>query len=107
MKILLKTLSIALFLIAFGSSASPLSDLKAKGVVGEQNDGYVGLVKQDSTAAKLIAEVNEKRRQRYQQLAKQNSVPLASIAKLAAEKAKEKTKAGQYIQNAAGKWIKK
>jgi uncharacterized protein YdbL (DUF1318 family) len=107
MKILLKTLSIALLLVSFSSVASPLSDLKAQGIIGEKNDGYVGLVKQDSAAAKLVAEVNEKRRQRYQQLAQQNNVPLASIAKLAADKAKEKTKAGQYIQSSAGKWVKK
>jgi uncharacterized protein YdbL (DUF1318 family) len=107
MKTLLKALSIALLLVTFSSYASPLSDFKAQGIVGEKNDGYVGLVKQDSAAAKIVLEINEKRRKRYQQLAQQNNVPLASIAKLAAEKAQEKTKAGQYIQNAAGTWVKK
>ena len=107
MKTLLKTLSIALLLISFSGFASPLSDFKEKGIIGEQNDGYIGLVKQDSAAAKLVTEINAKRRQKYQQLAQQNQVPLASIAKLAADKAKQKTKPGQYVQNAAGDWVKK
>lgn len=108
MKRLFKPLLI-LFLLTFNVAAfaMTLDEAKAKGLVGEQLDGYLGLVVQNSEAEKVIEDVNARRKSLYQKLAKKNGVSLDVVAKLAAEKAAEKTQSGHYIQNMAGEWVKK
>ncbi|MGI0117690.1 YdbL family protein [Zooshikella sp. RANM57] len=87
--------------------AMGLEDAKQQGLVGEQLNGYLGLVVNNAAAKQLITEINQKRKQKYEQLAKRNGVPLSTIGKLAGQKAIEKTPPGQYIQNTGGQWVKK
>ena len=54
----------------------------------------------------LIADVNAKRKAKYQSIATQNSARLETVELLAGKKAIEKTRPGNYIQSAAG-WKKK
>ncbi|BDX08154.1 YdbL family protein [Planctobacterium marinum] len=108
MKHFLKPL-LLLCLLAFNTAAFAISldKAKAQGLVGEQLDGYLGLVVQNSEALKLIEDVNGKRKALYQKLAEKNGVSLEVVAKLAAEKAAEKTQSGHFIQNMEGEWVKK
>lgn len=108
MKSLFKPLLI-LFLLTFNAAAFAmnLDEAKAKGLVGEQLDGYLGLVVENSEARQVVEEINAKRKLVYQKLAQQNGVSLDVVAKLAAEKAAEKTQSGHYIQNMDGEWVKK
>ncbi|MBU2707008.1 YdbL family protein [Zooshikella marina] len=87
--------------------AMSLEEAKQQGLVGEQLNGYLGLVVNNVTAKKLITGINQKRKQKYEQLAKRNGVPLATISSLAGQKAIEKTPNGQYVQNSSGQWVKK
>ncbi len=91
------------------SFALTLQEAKTEGLVGEQRDGYVGLVVQSAPAevVALARDVNNQRRELYQQIARQNGLTLEQVAALAYEKAVEATLAGQYLQNAAGGWVKK
>ena len=50
--------------------------------------------------------MNEKRKQKYQQLAKKNGITLEQVEALAAKKAYNKTQSGHYIQ-VSGRWVKK
>lgn len=96
-------------LLAPLSYAITLQEAKAEGLVGEQRDGYVGLVANNSSAEvrTLVQEVNTQRRQRYQQIAQQNGISLEQVAEVAYERAVEATQAGHYIQNASGSWVRK
>jgi len=89
--------------------ASPLSKPKADGLIGEQANGYIGLVKQDVPAdiKKLVKDVNAKRKAGYQKIAAKQGTSLSDVEKVGGNTAIEKTLRGNYIRNAGGSWRKK
>ncbi|MEI6860365.1 MAG: YdbL family protein [Shewanella sp.] len=103
-KILLLTAGLLLSLNTFAIS---LHDAKSQGMVGEQTNGYLGIVKTSSDANALAKKVNAKRQTYYHKIASKNGISVDEVAKLAAEKAIKATKKGLYIQTKRGKWIKK
>ena len=89
---------------AFGLS---LEEAKTKGLVGEKASGYLGVVNPGSPEAQaLAADVNEKRRQAYQDIAARNKTPLQAVEALAGEKAIQNTKPGHFVE-APGGWTRK
>lgn len=84
-----------------------LQDAKAQGLVGEQPNGYLGLVKASPAAEALMKDINTKRKKAYQAIAQRNKTKLNVVETLAGKKAINRTPRGQYIKNAAGKWVKK
>ncbi len=101
--LLLLTLSV-LSLSAFAMS---LQEAKSQGYLGEQANGYLGLVQANPEAKAVMDDVNNKRRAHYETIAKKNNISAADVAKLAGEKAIAATDKGNYVQDASGKWIKK
>jgi|TARA_B110000914_G_C15289092_1_gene365780 uncharacterized protein YdbL (DUF1318 family) len=105
-----KTLLLACMLLLVPMSfALTLQEAKNEGLVGEQRNGYVGLVMESAPAEvmALARDVNNQRRELYQQIARQNNLTVEQVAALAFEKAVEATPAGQYLQDASGAWVKK
>ena len=105
-----KTLLLACMLLLVPMSfALTLQEAKNEGLVGEQRNGYVGLVMESAPAGvmALARDVNNQRRELYQQIARQNNLTVEQVAALAFEKAVEATPAGQYLQDAFGAWVKK
>jgi len=102
---------IAVFLLStfvcFSAMALTLQQAKQAGMVGERIDGYLGVVKGQAQAKKLVLTVNKKRLAVYRNLATKNKISLANVAKLAGKKAIAKTIKGHYIQSTQGDWIKK
>lgn len=103
-------LAFAMALFAPAAHADALDNAKASGVVGEQRDGYLGIVSSGADAAtqRLVQDINLKRRDRYRQIAQ--STPgstLADVEALAGSKIIGQTPAGQYVQNASGAWVRK
>lgn len=87
--------------------ALSLDEAKNKGLVGERPTGYLGVVNaSDAEAQAVIADVNKKRRQAYEDIAKRNRTPVATVETLAGEKAIQNTKPGHFIEGPGG-WIKK
>jgi uncharacterized protein YdbL (DUF1318 family) len=89
--------------------ATPLDDAKAAGDVGEQADGYLGIVSPPASAAvqALVADINTRRRDQYRAIASRNGIDLEAVEVLAGQKAMEKTPAGQFIRPAGGAWRRK
>lgn len=85
---------------------SNLSTAKAQGLIGEQPNGYLGVVVQSADTAEVVKLINEARREQYQRLAKDNKLALPDVEAMAGQKAIEKTQSGQYIQ-VNQKWAKK
>ena len=84
-----------------------LEEAKARGLVGEKANGYLGVVTAGSQEAQtLAADVNDKRRQVYQDIAARNRTPLQSVEALAGEKAIQNTKAGHFVEGPGG-WTRK
>lgn len=104
-------LLVAVVVICGGSAipafAISLEDAKTKGLVGEKPSGYLGVVGGgNSEVQSLIEEVNQKRRQAYEEIAKRNGTQLTAVETLAGEKAIQNTKPGNFIEGPGG-WTKK
>jgi len=87
--------------------ALTLDEAKAKGLVGEKANGYLGLVAPGSGEAQaLLNEVNQKRRQAYEEIARLDGANISVVETLAGEKAIQKTKPGNFVEGPGG-WVKK
>jgi len=91
------------------SWAIDLQAAKAQGLLGEQPNGYLGLVKANAPAdvTALMKHINAQRKQEYQSIAQKNQTKLQVVEALAGKKAIERTPNGQYIRLPSGKWVKK
>ena len=102
-------LLISLLAVFVAIASSSLSQPKADGLIGEQYNGYLGLVAQNTPAdiKKLVAEVNAKRKAGYQKIAAKQGASLSDVEKVGGNTAIEKTLRGNYIRDASGTWRKK
>ena len=91
------------------SWALSLQDAKAQGLVGEQPNGYLGLVKTNASAdvTAMMNNINTERKKAYQAIAQRNNTALNVVEALAGKKAIERTPAGQYVRLPSGQWLKK
>jgi uncharacterized protein YdbL (DUF1318 family) len=89
--------------------AGPLDQPKADGLIGEQANGYLGLVSQNVPAdvKALVRDVNAKRKARYQKIAGNQNVPLSEVEKVGGTTAMDRTLRGNYIKDSSGRWRKK
>ncbi|RMH38808.1 MAG: DUF1318 domain-containing protein [Gammaproteobacteria bacterium] len=108
-KVLLSILLSAFLALATNVIAADIKSAKAAGYIGEQLDGYIGLVdpKAPDDVKALVKDVNQKRRAIYQKLAQKQNLPLAEIEKVAGKRNIERTPPGQYVQSPNGNWVRK
>jgi len=102
-------LLISLMTVSVAVAESPLTQPKAAGLIGEQADGYLGLVTQNvpPDIKKLVAEVNAQRKAGYQQIAAKQGTSLSEVEKVGGNTAIEKTLPGNYVRDANGVWTRK
>lgn len=98
-----------LLLAAPDARADTLDDAKAAGQVGEQRDGYLGLVVDDApTEVKsTVADINARRREKYQAIAKKADSSLEAVAERAGVKLIARTESGHFVQDSGGSWVQK
>jgi uncharacterized protein YdbL (DUF1318 family) len=91
-------------LLLFGTSAyaMTLQEAKAAGLLGEQADGYIGVVSANADANQIAASVNAQRRTGYQEIAKRNGTSLDTVEALGGQAAINKTPGGQYVNTGSG-----
>jgi len=83
---------------------------KAQGVVGEQQDGYLGFVhgSSDASVNAAVNEINAGRAQAYRDVAARNNVtPEAAGASAYKQVVQSRLRPGDYYQTAAGAWARK
>ncbi|TDP40652.1 hypothetical protein DEU29_101201 [Idiomarina aquatica] len=83
-----------------------LQQAKANGWVGEQPNGYLGVVEQTATAQQIAERINEARRQEYTRIAEENDIAVADVELLAGKRAIERSASGHFIK-VDGQWRKK
>jgi uncharacterized protein YdbL (DUF1318 family) len=109
-KIIFTSLILVNFLFSSVAFAIGLNEAKQEGLVGEKNNGYLGIVTVQNDAQRevqsLIDDINAKRKAVYVKLAAKNGITVQQVEKLAAEKAYKKTSSGHYLW-INGKWAKK
>lgn len=106
---LVLTLLIGILTTTVAVADSPLTQPKADGLIGEQANGYIGLVTNDvpPEIKRLVNDVNAKRKAGYQKIANQQGVSLEDVERIGGNEAIEKTLAGNYVKDASGAWRKK
>jgi uncharacterized protein YdbL (DUF1318 family) len=96
---------------ALAASAKATVDAaKAQGIVGEQNDGYLGFVNGggDPAVEAAVAEINAGRAQLYRGAAAKNGVtPEAAGAAAYQSVVQLKLRPGDYYQTSGGAWVQK
>jgi len=85
---------------------SALGGAKEQGLVGEQPNGYLGVVSSTPEANEIVKLVNQARRDQYQKLAQDNGISLKDVETMAGQKAIERTGSNLFVQ-IDGKWVKK
>ncbi|GGW67816.1 YdbL family protein [Alishewanella tabrizica] len=86
---------------------SALPNAKIQGLVGEQPNGYLGVVQANNQDAEAIAKlINDARRAEYARLAKDNNIAVSDVEAMAGQKAVERTQRGHYIL-LDGNWLQK
>lgn len=98
-----------LLLLSLPAWAQTLDQAKSQGLVGEQLNGYVGIVTRSPSneLRALVTDVNQKRRALYQRSAQDASVALDVFEARAGQRLQERTRPGEYIQDANGQWRRK
>ena len=81
--------------------------LKAKGIVGEDNKGFVQFVGDQKEKADVIAAENKDRKTVYAAIAKQQGTTAELVGKRRAMQIAKKAGPGEWLQDAGGKWIQK
>ena len=101
--------STLLLFFALTAHAATLDGAKAAGQIGESVDGYVHLVDKGAPAAvkALVKDVNNKRRAKYESIAKSRGASVGEVAALAGAKLVKRTPAGQDVMDSSSKWRKK
>jgi hypothetical protein len=100
------TLSLPAYALNLNQAMSALGDAKAGGQLGEQPNGYLGVVKPGAQAEEIARLINQARRAEYQKVAKDNGIALGDVEAIAGKKALERTPKGQFIQ-LNGQWVQK
>jgi len=81
---------------------------KAAGTVGEQADGYLGVVSgADGTVTAAVNEINNGRRQVYSQTAAKSGVTPDAAGQATGAQLIAKVPGGQYFKPLGGAWTKK
>lgn len=102
-------LAIGLTFLLQSAWAIDIRDAKGQGLVGEANTGYIAAVQSPASAEvrALIADVNAKRQEQFEETADKTGVAPAQVALRFYELAVQRTAPGHYYQDAAGQWKKK
>lgn len=77
-------------------------------VVGEQADGYLGVVSGADASDALrreIRDINQQRKAVYADLARRNGVTIEVTAALTAEKLINQARSGQCYRDQSGRWV--
>src|SRR5258707_8173024 len=104
----------ALLLLTMPAFADLASDkvavdaAKAAGTVGEQADGYLGIVSSaDGTVTAAVNEINAGRRQVYTQTATKSGVSPDAAGQATGAQLVAKVPGGQYFKPIGGAWTKR
>lgn len=84
-----------------------IKKLKADGIVGEDNKGYLQFVGANKAKADVVAAENKDRKTVYSAIAKQQGTTAELVGKRRALQIAKKAVPGEWVQDAGGNWIQK
>ncbi len=84
-----------------------ISTLKAQGIVGENNRGYLEFRSGDRSKAAVVNAENSDRGQVYSQIAKQQGTTADLVGKRRALQIARTARPGEWLQDGNGRWYQK
>ena len=81
--------------------------LKAKGIIGENNKGYLEFLGNKISNKDVVDAQNQDRKKVYSGIAKQQGTTAAVVGKRRAKQKRNKAKSGAWIQKEKGEWHQK
>lgn len=84
-----------------------VQQLKAAGVVGETNRGYLAFIGASKGKDALVASENKDRKELYAIVAQQQGTSVAKVEQNMGVVKAKRAKPGEYYQDASGAWKKK
>ena len=82
-------------------------DLKNKGIIGENNLGYLEFVGADREKQGVVLEENKDREAVYKAIAKNQNTTVEKVGKRRAQQIAEKANPGEWLKNEKGEWYQK
>jgi hypothetical protein len=86
---------------------SVIKALKAEGVIGENNKGYLEFIGGNKAKEDVVNAENNDRKKVYSAIAKQQGTAFDLVGERRAKQIAKKAKPGQWIQDQSGKWHQK
>ncbi len=86
-----------------------IQELKRKGLVGENHEGYLEAVEKSLPAAdqNVVNEENRDRKTVYEAIAKQQGSDTRTVGQLRAKRIFEQARSGEYLKSEGGTWKQK
>jgi uncharacterized protein YdbL (DUF1318 family) len=84
-----------------------IQELKQKGIVGENNQGFLAYRTNDKAHQDVVDAENADRLKVYQAIAKQQKTTVEVVGQRRALQIAQKTQKGEWLQAADGKWYRK
>lgn len=84
-----------------------INSLKADGIIGENNRGYLEFIKSNKSKENVIISENQDRKRVYSAIAKQQGVTVDLVGKRRAKQIAERANPGHWIQDGNGNWYQK
>jgi len=86
---------------------SLIASLKADGVIGENNGGFLEFRGKQREKADVVNEENNDRGIVYKAIAKQQGTTVEVVGKIRAKQIAKKAKPGEWLQSPEGEWYRK
>jgi len=84
-----------------------INELKAQGIIGEDNKGFLAFVGSSKEGEDIVKEENADRAYIYAAIAKKQGAAVDLVSSRRALRLADRAKAGEYVQDAKGVWVKK
>ncbi len=84
-----------------------ITTLKAKGIIGENNKGYLAFLGSDKSKKDVIDAENKDRETVYTDIAKEQKTTAEVVGRRRATQIAEKANPGEWIQKESGEWYQK
>lgn len=84
-----------------------INDYKDKGILGENNKGYLETRTKNADAARIANEENTDRKSVYEEIGKKTSATAGRVGEKRAEQIVKTGKKGHWLQDQKGNWYQK
>lgn len=82
-------------------------ELKSKGIIGENNMGYLQFIGGKREKEDIVQAENQDRRKVYESIAKKEQTSIDQVGQLKALQIAGKARKGEWLQDQNGKWYQK